>query len=94
MGETAPVPHTLISDVLITPPLMDIILLQVCELDIIFNFEKAYYILDEFLMGGEIQETSKVVVGASIEEADTIQEVLGGALWWIWAFFVTHKMCF
>uniref|UniRef100_A0A3Q4ATD1 AP complex subunit sigma n=1 Tax=Mola mola TaxID=94237 RepID=A0A3Q4ATD1_MOLML len=50
---------------------------NVCELDIIFNFEKAYYILDEFLMGGEIQETSKVVVGTSIEEADTIQEVLG-----------------
>uniref|UniRef100_A0A673FVU4 AP complex mu/sigma subunit domain-containing protein n=1 Tax=Sinocyclocheilus rhinocerous TaxID=307959 RepID=A0A673FVU4_9TELE len=31
---------------------------NVCELDIIFNFEKAYFILDEFLMGGEIQETS------------------------------------
>uniref|UniRef100_A0A8C0G822 Adaptor related protein complex 1 subunit sigma 3 n=1 Tax=Chelonoidis abingdonii TaxID=106734 RepID=A0A8C0G822_CHEAB len=32
---------------------------NVCELDIIFNFEKAYFILDEFIMGGEIQETSK-----------------------------------
>uniref|UniRef100_A0A3B4XJP1 Zgc:162858 n=1 Tax=Seriola lalandi dorsalis TaxID=1841481 RepID=A0A3B4XJP1_SERLL len=32
---------------------------SVCELDIIFNFEKAYFILDEFLMGGEIQDTSK-----------------------------------
>ncbi|XP_030017977.1 AP-1 complex subunit sigma-1A [Sphaeramia orbicularis] len=30
---------------------------SVCELDIIFNFEKAYFILDEFLMGGEIQDT-------------------------------------
>ena len=28
---------------------------QVCELDIIFNFEKAYFILDEFLLAGEIQ---------------------------------------
>lgn len=48
---------------------------QVCELDIIFNFEKAYFILDEFLQGGEILETSKTAVGVSIEEADTLQEV-------------------
>jgi AP-1 complex subunit sigma 1/2 len=27
----------------------------VCELDIIFNFEKAYFMLDELLLGGEIQ---------------------------------------
>ena len=26
----------------------------VCELDIIFNFEKAYFILVELLLGGEI----------------------------------------
>lgn len=52
-----------------------VILFQVCELDIIFNFEKAYFILDEFLMGGEVVETSKVAVGVSIEEADTLQEV-------------------
>lgn len=51
---------------------------QVCELDIIFNFEKAYFILDEFLMGGEVQETSKVAVSLSVEEADTLQEVLLG----------------
>lgn len=48
---------------------------QVCELDLIFNFEKAYYILDEFLMGGEVLETSKVAVSDSMEEADTLQEV-------------------
>ena len=33
--------------------------LQVCELDIIFNYEKAYFMLDELLLAGEIQETSK-----------------------------------
>uniref|UniRef100_A0A5F8H971 AP complex mu/sigma subunit domain-containing protein n=1 Tax=Monodelphis domestica TaxID=13616 RepID=A0A5F8H971_MONDO len=32
---------------------------NVCEPDIIFNFEKADFILDEFILGGEIQETSK-----------------------------------
>ena len=26
-----------------------------CELDIIFNFEKAQYILDEVVLGGELQ---------------------------------------
>uniref|UniRef100_A0A3Q0SY25 AP complex subunit sigma n=1 Tax=Amphilophus citrinellus TaxID=61819 RepID=A0A3Q0SY25_AMPCI len=49
---------------------------NVCELDIIFNFEKAYFILDEFLMEGEILETSKVAVGVSLEEADTLQETM------------------
>ena len=48
---------------------------QVCELDIIFNFEKAYFILDEFLMGGEIQDTSKKSVLKAIEQADILQEV-------------------
>ena len=33
---------------------------NVCELDIIFNFHKAYYILDELFIGGNIQETSKM----------------------------------
>ncbi len=35
---------------------------QVCELDIIFNFHKAYYILDELFIGGHLQETSKAEV--------------------------------
>ncbi|XP_028275187.1 AP-1 complex subunit sigma-3a [Parambassis ranga] len=49
---------------------------NVCELDIIFNFEKAYFILDEFMMEGEILETSKVAVGVAMEEADTLQETV------------------
>lgn len=49
---------------------------NVCELDIIFNFEKAYFILDEFLMGGEIQETSKEQVVRAIEDADLLQETM------------------
>ncbi|NWS92544.1 AP1S1 protein, partial [Toxostoma redivivum] len=47
---------------------------QVCELDIIFNFEKAYFILDEFVMGGEIQDTSKKSVLKAIEQAALLQE--------------------
>lgn len=47
---------------------------SVCELDIIFNFEKAYFILDELIMAGEIQETSKKAVLKQIEFADNYQE--------------------
>ncbi|XP_077150305.1 AP-1 complex subunit sigma-2 isoform X2 [Ranitomeya variabilis] len=49
---------------------------SVCELDIIFNFEKAYFILDEFLLGGEVQETSKKNVLKAIEQADLLQELV------------------
>lgn len=48
---------------------------QVCELDIIFNFEKAYFILDEFIIGGEVQETSKRSAVKAIEDSDMLQEV-------------------
>lgn len=51
---------------------------QVCELDIIFNFEKAYFILDELLLGGEVQETSKKNVLKAIAAQDLLQEVSDG----------------
>jgi hypothetical protein len=51
---------------------------QVCELDIIFNFEKAYFILDELLIGGEVQETSKKNVLKAIAAQDLLQEVSDG----------------
>ncbi|KAH8009952.1 hypothetical protein HPB51_023008 [Rhipicephalus microplus] len=47
---------------------------SVCELDIIFNFEKAYFILDELLVGGEMQETSKKNVLKAIAAQDLLQE--------------------
>ena len=47
---------------------------SVCELDIIFNFEKAYFILDELIMAGEVQDTSKKAVLKQIEFADSYQE--------------------
>ena len=49
-------------------------ILQVCELDIIFNFEKAYFMLDELTLGGEIQETSKKNVLKAIAAQDLLQE--------------------
>ena len=35
---------------------------NVCELDLIFNFHKAYYILDELLLAGLVQEPSKKII--------------------------------
>ncbi|KAI9494782.1 clathrin adaptor complex small chain-domain-containing protein [Zychaea mexicana] len=32
---------------------------NVCELDLTFNFQKAYFFLDELLITGELQESSK-----------------------------------
>lgn len=47
---------------------------SVCELDIIFNFEKAYFILDELILGGEIQETGKKKIHEMIQAQDMLQE--------------------
>ncbi|XP_062962996.1 AP-1 complex subunit sigma-2-like [Cynocephalus volans] len=47
---------------------------SVCELDIIFNFEKAYFIFDEFLWGREVQETSKKIFLKTMEQVDLLQE--------------------
>uniref|UniRef100_A0A6G1SN42 AP complex subunit sigma n=1 Tax=Aceria tosichella TaxID=561515 RepID=A0A6G1SN42_9ACAR len=47
---------------------------SVCELDIIFNFEKAYFILDELILGGEIHETSKRSIQRVISAQDLMQE--------------------
>jgi len=47
---------------------------NVCELDVIFNFERVHTIIDELLMAGHIQETSLKEVKRSVENGDTIQE--------------------
>lgn len=40
---------------------------NVCELDIVFNFNKVYGILDELIVGGEILETAKDSIVSSIK---------------------------
>jgi AP-1 complex subunit sigma 1/2 len=53
---------------------------NVCELDLIFNFHKAYFMLDEMLLAGELQEPSKKAVSRVIEVQDQLVESakLGG----------------
>lgn len=63
---------------------------NVCELDLyvyiyltpsIFNFQKAYQVLDELIIAGELQESSKksvlrvVVQGDAVEEAENGEDV-------------------
>lgn len=47
---------------------------NVCELDLIFNFQKAYFILDELVMAGELQESSKKAVLRVINQQDQREE--------------------
>nr|XP_034905362.1 AP-1 complex subunit sigma-1-like [Populus alba] len=47
---------------------------SVCELDLIFNFHKAYYILDEILIAGELQESSKRSVIRLVGTHDSLVE--------------------
>jgi AP-1 complex subunit sigma 1/2 len=48
---------------------------NVCELDIIFNFQKAYFILDELLLAGELQESSKKNVLRVIGAQDSLEDM-------------------
>ncbi|UZJ55959.1 hypothetical protein CBS101457_005279 [Exobasidium rhododendri] len=47
---------------------------NVCELDLIFNFQKAYSILDELIIAGEMQESSKKSVLRVVSQSDSIEE--------------------
>ena len=48
---------------------------NVCELDIIFNFQKAYFILDELLLAGEMQESSRKNVLRCIGQQDSLEDL-------------------
>lgn len=54
--------------------LLDKYFRNVCELDIIFNFHKAYYILDEMLIAGYMLETSKKQILRVIANQDEVME--------------------
>ncbi|RKP21047.1 snare-like protein, partial [Rozella allomycis CSF55] len=54
--------------------LLDLHFGNVCELDIVYNYEKAYFLLDELLISGEIQESSKRAISKSISTQDEMQE--------------------
>eukprot|EP00397_Hematodinium_sp_SG-2012_P069001 GEMP01115490.1.p1 GENE.GEMP01115490.1~~GEMP01115490.1.p1 ORF type:complete len:143 (-),score=7.50 GEMP01115490.1:29-457(-) len=45
---------------------------NVCELDLIFHFDKVYHILDELVLAGEISETSPALI---IEKLKTVDKL-------------------
>ena len=47
---------------------------NVCELDIIFNFEKAHFLLDEFMIAGEMIDTEKHSIVKYVKYADDYQK--------------------
>ena len=47
---------------------------NVCELDLVFNFHKAHYVLDEVFIAGHLQETSKKLVARLVGEHDALVE--------------------
>lgn len=48
---------------------------NVCELDLIFNFQKAYFVLDELVINGEMQESSKKSLLRVIGQQDAQEEL-------------------
>ncbi|CAD6202766.1 unnamed protein product [Miscanthus lutarioriparius] len=47
---------------------------NVCELDIVFNFNKLHTILDEMILGGQVIETSSEQIMKSVEEIERLEK--------------------
>ncbi|KAF8276113.1 clathrin assembly protein AP19-like protein [Trypanosoma cruzi] len=47
---------------------------NVCELDLIFNFHRAYFVLDEVILGGELEDSSKRTILKYIQVHDSASE--------------------
>jgi len=53
--------------------LMDQYFSNVCELDIVFHFNKVYALLDEYILAGEVQETSKRLILNSLVNLEKLE---------------------
>lgn len=53
--------------------LLDQYFSNVCELDIVFHFNKVYAILDEYILAGEVQETSKRVILDRMKDMERLE---------------------
>uniref|UniRef100_A0A453IKE6 AP complex mu/sigma subunit domain-containing protein n=1 Tax=Aegilops tauschii subsp. strangulata TaxID=200361 RepID=A0A453IKE6_AEGTS len=47
---------------------------NVCELDIVFNFNKLHTVLDEMILGGQVIETSSEQIMKSVEEIARLEK--------------------
>ncbi|KAJ1936553.1 AP-2 complex subunit sigma [Linderina macrospora] len=46
---------------------------NVCELDLVFNFYRVYQVLDEMILAGEIQETSRSIILSRLDQLDKLE---------------------
>lgn len=53
--------------------LLDQYFSNVCELDIVFHFNKVYAVLDEYILAGEIQETDKKIILDRVRELEKLE---------------------
>ncbi|CAK9149609.1 unnamed protein product [Ilex paraguariensis] len=53
---------------------------NVCELDIVFNFNKVHTILDEIILGGQVLETSSSEVVKAVEEISKLDRASNGSM--------------
>lgn len=53
--------------------LMDQFFSNVCELDIVFHFNKVYALLDEFILAGEVEETSKAIILERMKDCERLE---------------------
>lgn len=53
---------------------LDVYFGNVCELDLVYNFDKAYQLLDELMLGGELQETNKKSILKHMAAQDTLEK--------------------
>ncbi|GIX62650.1 AP-1 complex subunit sigma, putative [Babesia caballi] len=60
--------------------LLDRYFCNVCELDMVFNVNKAYYLLDEILLDGDLYECSKKAVLRNVAAQDALSEKGKGLL--------------
>lgn len=47
---------------------------NVCELDLIFNFHQAYFILEEMIIGGHVMESNKKTILKMIQTNDQMMD--------------------
>ena len=53
--------------------LLDAYFKNVCELDVIFNFNRAVYLLDFFIRDGQVMEPDREVILARLQAADQME---------------------
>lgn len=46
---------------------------NVCELDLVFNFDRVYQILDEIVLAGEVSETSQSLIVEKLRLLDRLE---------------------